>query len=86
MKYIYIHYFFLILIVLFFSFINSRSKKDTKVTKDTKDKKENFTSQINSYYRPISRQYRLTVEHYKNQAKKKYTETVDYIYKKIGLK
>jgi hypothetical protein len=77
MKYIYIHYFFLILIILFFSFINSKSEND---------KKENFTSQIKSYYRPIYRQYRLTLENYINQTKKKYTETVDYIYKKIGLK
>jgi hypothetical protein len=80
MKYIYIHYFFLILIILFFSFINSKSENDKN------DKKENFTSQIKSYYRPLYRQCRLSIENYKNQAKKKYSETVDYIYKKIGLK
>jgi len=83
MKYIYIHYFFLILIILFFSFINSKSENDKN---DKNDKKENFTSQIKSYYRPLYRQCRLSIENYKNQAKKKYSETVDYIYKKIGLK
>ena len=75
MKYIYIHYFFLILIILFFSFINSKSE----------NKKENFTSQIKSYYRPIYRQCRLSIENYKNQAKKRYTDFIDYVYKKIGF-
>jgi len=53
MKYL-LYYCFLILIILFFAYINSKSK-------------ESFTSVINGFYRPIIRHTRLVGEGYNNK-------------------
>jgi len=66
---IYIYYIFLIIIILVFSYINSFSST------------EEFTSSINSVYRPIVRNTRILSEGFYNKT----TNNISNLFRRFGI-
>ena len=66
----------LIIVILFFSYINSRKAVDEKA----KNNKEGFTSNIREYYNKKKRNVRHNIEDFKTKT----YNTVDKIYKKMN--